>query len=156
MRRQAIVLAAALAMAPLGAKAADLVVWWEEGFYPEEDEAVAEIIAAFEHQTGKKVELVQPAQGESEEAKRRSKPGSRPTSCSGLGGTTRPTSGPTRIGSWTSTETLEPCGSCSIRRLERATLAQRQHGRARPLRAADGAAFQPPPRLAKPSGAGRL
>ena len=40
MRRQVIVLAAALAMAPLGAKAADLVVWWEKGFYAQEDEAV--------------------------------------------------------------------------------------------------------------------
>ena len=35
-------LAAALALAaPLGAQAADLVVWWEKGFYPEEDEAVS-------------------------------------------------------------------------------------------------------------------
>ena len=32
-------------MAPLGAQAADLVVWWEEGYYAQEDEAVAEIIA---------------------------------------------------------------------------------------------------------------
>ena len=31
-------------MAPLGAQGADLVVWWEKGFYPQEDEAVAEII----------------------------------------------------------------------------------------------------------------
>ena len=52
-----VVLAAVLAMAPLGAKAADLVVWWEQGFYPEEDEAVREIIAAFEQETGKQVEL---------------------------------------------------------------------------------------------------
>jgi hypothetical protein len=47
-----------LVMAPLGAKAADLVVWWEKGFYPQEDEATAEIIAAFEQETGKEVELV--------------------------------------------------------------------------------------------------
>jgi multiple sugar transport system substrate-binding protein len=52
------VLAAALVMTPLlGAQAADLVVWWEKGFNPEEDEAVTEIIAAFEHETGKQVEL---------------------------------------------------------------------------------------------------
>jgi multiple sugar transport system substrate-binding protein len=44
-------------MAPVGTQAADLVVWWEQGFYPQEDEAVREIIAAFE-QTGKDVELV--------------------------------------------------------------------------------------------------
>jgi multiple sugar transport system substrate-binding protein len=51
-------LAAALALAPLGAKADDLVVWWEKGFTTQEDEAVAEIIAAFEQGTGKQVELV--------------------------------------------------------------------------------------------------
>jgi multiple sugar transport system substrate-binding protein len=58
MRRQVIALATALAMAPLGAKAADLVVWWEEGQAAEEDEAVREIIAAFEQGSGKQVELV--------------------------------------------------------------------------------------------------
>jgi multiple sugar transport system substrate-binding protein len=51
-------------MAPLGAKGADLVIWWEKGFYAQEDEAIAEIIAAFEQRSGKKVELVQPAQDE--------------------------------------------------------------------------------------------
>jgi ABC-type glycerol-3-phosphate transport system substrate-binding protein len=34
------------------------VVWWEEGQYAEEDEAVREIIAAFEEKTGKQIELV--------------------------------------------------------------------------------------------------
>jgi multiple sugar transport system substrate-binding protein len=57
-------LAAALAMAPLGASGADLVVWWEQGFYPEADEAVAEIVAAFEQDTDKQVELVQLPQDE--------------------------------------------------------------------------------------------
>jgi multiple sugar transport system substrate-binding protein len=33
-----------------------------EGFYPQEDEAVREIITAFERKTGKQVELVQYAQ----------------------------------------------------------------------------------------------
>lgn len=66
MRKQVILLAAALAMAPLGAQAADLVVWWEKGYYPEEDVAVAEIIAAFEHETGKRVELEQPSQDDME------------------------------------------------------------------------------------------
>ena len=51
-------LAAALVLAPLGARAADLVVWWEKGPYPEADKAVAEIVAAFEQETGKEVELV--------------------------------------------------------------------------------------------------
>ncbi len=59
-----LILGAALVMGPLGARAADLVVWWEKGFYPQEDQAVREIIAAFEQETGKQVELVQPTQDE--------------------------------------------------------------------------------------------
>jgi multiple sugar transport system substrate-binding protein len=61
MRRQAIIVAAALLVAPLRVQGADLMVWWEKGFYPQEDRAVREIIAAFEQETGKDVELVQPA-----------------------------------------------------------------------------------------------
>jgi ABC-type glycerol-3-phosphate transport system substrate-binding protein len=57
MRSRVLVLALVLIMAPLGARAADLVVWWEEGYYDQENEAVGEIIAAFEHKTGKQVEL---------------------------------------------------------------------------------------------------
>ena len=53
MRADAVLVALALILAPLGAAAADLVVWWEKGFYPQADEAVAEIIAAFEQETGK-------------------------------------------------------------------------------------------------------
>ena len=60
MLRVSAVVLAALILAPLGAQAADLVVWWEKGFYPQEDEAVREIIAAFEQETGKQVELDQP------------------------------------------------------------------------------------------------
>jgi multiple sugar transport system substrate-binding protein len=57
MRIRAVVIAAVFVIAPIGAHAADLVVWWEKGFYPQEDEAVSEIIAAFEQETGKLVEL---------------------------------------------------------------------------------------------------
>jgi len=64
LRIKAPILAAAVIMAPLGARAADLVVWWETDFHSNEDQAVAQIIAAFEQETGKQVELVQPAQGE--------------------------------------------------------------------------------------------
>ncbi len=64
MPLRAVVLAAVLVLAPLGARGADLVVWWEQGFYPQEDEAVAEIVAAFEQKTGKQVELIQPTQDE--------------------------------------------------------------------------------------------
>jgi multiple sugar transport system substrate-binding protein len=55
---RAVVLAAVIVMAPLGAKAADLVVWWEKGYNPEEDAAVRETTAAFEQGSGKQVELV--------------------------------------------------------------------------------------------------
>ena len=58
MRARAVVLAVALVLAPLGAKAADLVVWWNEGYSDQEDAAVREIIAAFEQDSGKHVELV--------------------------------------------------------------------------------------------------
>jgi multiple sugar transport system substrate-binding protein len=51
-------LASALVLAPVGARAADLVVWWDEGYYAEEHEAAEEIVAAFEQKTGKQVELV--------------------------------------------------------------------------------------------------
>jgi multiple sugar transport system substrate-binding protein len=61
---RAILLAVILVLASLGARAADLVVWWEKGVNPEEDQAVREIIAAFEHKIGKRVELVfQPHDG---------------------------------------------------------------------------------------------
>jgi multiple sugar transport system substrate-binding protein len=43
---------------PLGARAADLVVWWDKPYYPEEDQALAELIRAFEAKAGLKVELV--------------------------------------------------------------------------------------------------
>jgi multiple sugar transport system substrate-binding protein len=58
MRTDAVVFAVALALAPVGARAADLVVWWEKGYYDQETEAVGEIIAAFEQDSGKQVELV--------------------------------------------------------------------------------------------------
>jgi multiple sugar transport system substrate-binding protein len=64
VRRHALFLALALAIASPGARAADLVVWWQTDFHANEDDAVAQIIAAFEQETGKRVELVQPAQGE--------------------------------------------------------------------------------------------
>jgi multiple sugar transport system substrate-binding protein len=49
---------AALILAPVGAHAADLVVWWDQGYNPEEDAAVREVIAAFEQESGKHAELV--------------------------------------------------------------------------------------------------
>src|SRR3954452_3718656 len=57
MRVRTFLLATMLVLAPFGARAADLVVWWEEGRYPEEDAAVREIVAAFERKTGRHVDL---------------------------------------------------------------------------------------------------
>ena len=58
MRRFAVGLVVALIVTPPGAKAADLVVWWDGGYYEGEREAVREIVAAFEQESGKEVELV--------------------------------------------------------------------------------------------------
>jgi multiple sugar transport system substrate-binding protein len=58
MQTRAVILAVALVLAPIGTRAADLVVWWEKGYYAQEDEAVREIVAAFQQKTGKQVELV--------------------------------------------------------------------------------------------------
>jgi multiple sugar transport system substrate-binding protein len=58
MQVRAILLAAAaLMLAPLGARAADLVVWWEKGYHPAEDMAVQETVAAFEAKAAAKVDL---------------------------------------------------------------------------------------------------
>ena len=64
MRSRTVVLAVALTLAPLGAQAADLVVWWEKGWYLQEDNAVKEILAAFEQGSGKQTELVLRSQEE--------------------------------------------------------------------------------------------
>jgi multiple sugar transport system substrate-binding protein len=57
MRTLGLIFTTALGLAPLGARAADLVVWWDKGFYPQEEAATREIVAAFEQDTGKQVEL---------------------------------------------------------------------------------------------------
>jgi multiple sugar transport system substrate-binding protein len=64
MFSRAAIVALMLAFSAPAARAADLVVWWEKGFYPQADEAVVEIVAAFEQETGKEVELVQLPQDE--------------------------------------------------------------------------------------------
>ena len=66
MRSRTAVLATMLIMAPLGAQAADLVVWWERNYDDQENEAVREIIAAFEQETGKQVELDLPSYDDSQ------------------------------------------------------------------------------------------
>jgi multiple sugar transport system substrate-binding protein len=67
MRRRALVLAALLLLTPQCARAADLVVWWDQGAYPEEAAAIGEVIAAFEQGSGKQVELVLHEQAELED-----------------------------------------------------------------------------------------
>src|SRR3954447_531726 len=57
MRVRAVLLAATLVLVPISAWAADLVVWWEEGYNPDEDGAVRELVTAFERKTGKEVQL---------------------------------------------------------------------------------------------------
>jgi hypothetical protein len=57
MQVRTVLLAAALTLAPLATRAADLVIWWEEGFNPEEDGVVRELVVAFEAKTGKRVDL---------------------------------------------------------------------------------------------------
>jgi multiple sugar transport system substrate-binding protein len=86
MRARAVVLAVAIVVAPLGAKAANLVVWWTEGFNPEEDAAVAELVAAFEDQTGTKVELVPIRSDAAAEVKAAVEAGQPPDFLGGLGG----------------------------------------------------------------------
>jgi ABC-type glycerol-3-phosphate transport system substrate-binding protein len=58
MRARTILLAAALMLVPLGARAADLVVWWDKGYSAREDQAVEEVVAAFEQKAVKDIELV--------------------------------------------------------------------------------------------------
>jgi ABC-type glycerol-3-phosphate transport system substrate-binding protein len=58
MRRNAVVLAAILLLIPLGARAADLVVWWDKPLYAQEEQALHETVAAFERKAGKQVQLV--------------------------------------------------------------------------------------------------
>src|SRR3954469_3102417 len=58
MRVRAVLLAAALVLAPPSVRAADLIVWWDKPYYPEEDQALAELTRAFEAKAGLKVELV--------------------------------------------------------------------------------------------------
>jgi multiple sugar transport system substrate-binding protein len=50
-------LAAVITLTSLGAKSADLVVWWDKGFASEEAKGAAEVIRAFEQHSGKQVEL---------------------------------------------------------------------------------------------------
>ena len=68
MHRQAIIVAMALMMALLSARGADLVVWWDKGYYAQEEAAARDPSAAFEQKTGSQVELAFHEQREAVEA----------------------------------------------------------------------------------------
>jgi multiple sugar transport system substrate-binding protein len=57
MLSRLVLLAAVLVLALPGAKAADIVVWWDKPWYAEEEEALGEVVAALEQETGKQVEV---------------------------------------------------------------------------------------------------
>jgi multiple sugar transport system substrate-binding protein len=57
MRARTVLVALALTLIPISAKAADLVVSWQKAHHAQEDQAIAEVIAAFEKATGKQVDV---------------------------------------------------------------------------------------------------
>ena len=116
MRAQAVLVALALILAPLGAQAADLVVWWEKGYYAQEDEAVREIIAAFEQESGKQVELVfQPQEELPAKIAAALEAGQPPDFAFGVDLQDYSGNGPSTIGWWTSRMPSATSRTCSIR-----------------------------------------
>ena len=121
---------AALILAPLGARAADLVVWWEKGFYAQEDEAVSgdrRRLRAEDRQAGR----ARPTHSRTRcsiKPRRRSRPGSRPTFCSASAQRTLGSrDGPTRTGSSTSrASSARSSDLFDADAIEVSTLAQRQ------------------------------
>jgi hypothetical protein len=116
MCSRAVVFAAVLITAPLGAQAADLLVWWAKGQYANEDAAVREIIAAFEQKSGNRVQLVLgPPEELVADVAARSAPDGASTISSLRRWIRKPTSnGPTRVGSQTSRPPWAAFPTCSI------------------------------------------
>ena len=158
MRSGNVIFAAMLAMAPLGAKGADLVVWWEQGFYPEEDKAVRETIAAFEQKTGKHVELVFHPQADlPEKVQAAIEAGQPPDFLFGLliDANIDPWAYDDRLVDLT--EAVGPLASMfDPDVLEASMLLNGRTGAARPVRAAVRPLHEPPPRLDEPARTGRL
>ena len=158
LRVRAVVLASALILAPFGAWGADLVVWWDKGFYPQEDEAVREIIAAFEQKTGKQVELVQVAQIEMfQKAQAALEAGQPPDFL--FGATSERCGRPVGLQGPACRSRGRPRpGPGPVRRRHDRSVhpARRQHRPTQSLCASDGPVFQPRPCLEQPPGAGRL
>jgi multiple sugar transport system substrate-binding protein len=81
-----------LLAAPLPALAADLTIAWEEGFYPEEDKAIEAVVAAYEQETGKDVQLTfYPQEEVIDEALAALNAGAPPDLLMSLGGSNLPT-----------------------------------------------------------------
>ena len=117
MRIEVMALAAVLSMAPLDARAADLVVWWEKGYYAQEDAALRETIAAFEQDSGKQVELVFYPQAELPDRIEAAIEAGQPPDFA-FGYDTCPTTsrnGLSTIGSWISPTPSGSSRTCSIR-----------------------------------------
>ena len=158
MRTDTVALVAILLLTPLGARAADLVVWWEKGYYAQEDDAVREIIAAFEQKTGKRVELVQPSQDDMEAKVLAAVEAGEPPDY--LFGTNTDY----YYGQWAYDDRLVDLSDVvrpvrkPVRpgRAQLRHVARRDHRPPRPLRAADGLRHPPRPRLAQPARAGRV
>jgi multiple sugar transport system substrate-binding protein len=57
----ALVCSAALVLlsSPARSQNADLVIWWDKGFFPQEDQSLASLVAGYEQESGKDVEFVQ-------------------------------------------------------------------------------------------------
>ena len=78
---RALTFAIVLVLAPCGARAADLVVWWQKGAYPQEDEALTEIVTAFERkQASRSRSASTRSWGCRSGSRRRSRRGAHPTS----------------------------------------------------------------------------
>jgi ABC-type glycerol-3-phosphate transport system substrate-binding protein len=135
-----LIFGAAMVLAPLGAQAADLVVWWDQGVYPEQDAAVAELISAFEHKTGKDVELVQHPLWEMEDKARAAiAAGHTPDFIFGVSVDMSivPWAYEDRLVELTDTlGSLQDLFDADL--LATSTAAQRSHWSARPIRTADG------------------
>ena len=128
-----------------------------ERLLPAGNEAVREIVAAFEQKTGNQVELVHPPPDESsDKSKRRLRPGSRRTSCSAP-------SVP-QMARWAYDDRLVDLSDAigpvldlfDADAIEVVNFADGKTGRTRSVRPADGPSLQPRPCLEQPAGARRL
>ena len=147
-------------MAPLGAQAADLVVWWEEGYYARGGrggQGDHRRLRAEDRQAGRarpsirKTELA-------DELVAALEAGQPPDFAFGVQhSTTTSTNGPTRVGSSISRTPSATSRTCSIRmRSSASTLLNATTGRRGLYAAADGPRDPPRPRLEEPARTGGL